>query len=43
MEDSFQKINESKINDSVSVPDTSSEKFKDNLEKKFKSKMLMAI
>ena len=34
MEDSFQKINESKINNSVSVPDTSSEKFKENLEKK---------
>ena len=27
-------MNESKTNDSVSVPDTSSEKFKENLEKK---------
>ena len=34
MEDSSQKMNESKTNDSVSVPDTSSEKFKDNYEKK---------
>ena len=34
MEDSSQKMNESKTNDSVSVPDTSSEKFKENLEKK---------
>ena len=34
MEDSSKKMNENKINDSVSVSDTSSEKFKDNLEKK---------
>ena len=34
MEDSSQKMKEGKINDSASVPDTSSEKFKENLEKK---------
>ena len=34
MEDSSQKMNESKTNDLVSVPDTSSEKLKENLEKK---------
>ena len=34
MEDSSKKMNESKSNDSASVPDTSSEKFKENLEKK---------
>ena len=34
MEDSSKKIKESKSNDSFSVPDTSSEKFKDNYEKK---------
>ena len=34
MEDSSQKMKESKSNDSFSVPDTSSEKFKENLGKK---------
>ena len=34
MEDSSQKMKESKLNDSFSVQDTSSEKFKENLEKK---------
>ena len=34
MEDSSKKMNESKSNDSINVPDTSSEKFKENLEKK---------
>ena len=34
MEDSSQKMKESKLNDSFSVPDTSSEKLKENLEKK---------
>ena len=34
MEDSSQKMKESKSNDSINVPDTSSEKFKENLEKK---------
>ena len=34
MEDSYQKMKESKSNDSISVPDTSSKKFKENLEKK---------
>ena len=34
MEDSSQKMNESKTNDSVSVPDTSSEQLKENLDKK---------
>ena len=34
MEDSSQKMNESKSNDLINVPDTSSEKFKENLEKK---------
>ena len=34
MEESSQKMKESKSNDSASVPDTSSEKFKENLEKK---------
>ena len=43
MEDSSQKMKESKSNDSISVPDNSSEKFKENLEKKFKSKMLIQI
>ena len=43
MEDSSKKMNESKSNDSISVPDTSSEKLKENLEKKFKSKMWMSI
>ena len=34
MEDSSQKMKEGKINDSINVPDTSSEEFKENLEKK---------
>ena len=34
MEDSSKKMNESKTNDSVRVPDTSSEQLKENLEKK---------
>ena len=34
MEDSSQKMKEGKINDLINVPDTSSEKFKENLEKK---------
>ena len=34
MEDSSQKMKEGKINDLISVPDTSSEEFKQNLEKK---------
>ena len=32
MEDSSQKMKESKSNDSINVPDTSSEKFKENLD-----------
>ena len=34
MEDSSQKMKESKSNDSINVPYTSSKKFKENLEKK---------
>ena len=34
MEDSSQKMKEGKINDLINVPDTSSEEFKENLEKK---------
>ena len=34
MEDSSKKMKKSKTNDSINVPDTSSEKFKENLEKK---------
>ena len=34
MEDSSQKMKEGKSNDSVDVPDTSSEQLKENLEKK---------
>ena len=34
MEDSSKKMNESKTNPSVSIPDTSSEQLKENLDKK---------
>ena len=37
MEDSSQKMNESKTNNSISVPDTSSELLKENLEKNSKA------
>ena len=42
MEDSSQKMNESKTNDLVSIPDTSSEKFKENLEKKIQKQNIDA-